>query len=106
MARTDTDQTARKEQLNRVYVRDQAVCWICKTRIPRKRASRDHMDVACRSHNHKDHNIRLACISCNGKREDNDLTETERFEHESYLRFLRGLGLVKGRKLEPTFVGG
>lgn len=83
---------------------------MCRNRIERTEATRDHMDCASQSQNHRDDNMRLACSDCNTARNDTPLTDDERFDHMSYMHFLRGLGLVKEnarypRVLNPTFGG-
>lgn len=74
------------KQLNRIYKRDRAVCWIClflgrsvaESFVAREDASRDHLTPLSKGRDDRDENMRLAHRSCNSKR--GDLTIEQMYE--------------------------
>lgn len=55
-------------QLNRVYVRDNGICYICGCSLTRAEATRDHVIPLALGGAKWDNNVKLCCSPCNTKK--------------------------------------
>lgn len=68
----DISNNRRRRQLDRIYERDNAICWWCGGHVEREDASRDHINPLRYfqpGDDKGDHTIKLAHIECNNSRD-------------------------------------
>lgn len=65
--------------LEEIRQRDQGKCWLCEKVVSKKEQSFDHAVALTKGGEHSTRNIRLAHLSCNLKKQANDIT------HQRYL---------------------
>lgn len=61
----DRSGSSRRNQLERVYTRDDGICYLCKRHVPRELASRDHVVDLSEGGSREDDNVKLAHKKCN-----------------------------------------
>jgi 5-methylcytosine-specific restriction endonuclease McrA len=64
----DLGSKGRRAQLERIYQRDRGTCWICRHKVARPNASRDHVTPLAEGGSTADWNVKLAHKACNEER--------------------------------------
>lgn len=64
----ERDTVARREQIERIGDRDRWLCHLCRRKVSRKNATRDHLIPRADGGTWADENLALAHMRCNSRR--------------------------------------